>query len=552
MYTNFFINNNKNDLNDIETRVSKYNNKIRQKMIHRMKKFNSEKDISSKDVSFKDVSEILNSETKSKSFDPKNIKPSILNESSKSENCSSQKIINTTILTTDKSHNSDKSKESEFSNKSPNSDKNTNLNKNPDSHKSEDSKTNIIKKFTDIHFNTYNTHINKILNIKDIYVSKDVKLIQQIAQGAYGVVFKAIDDKNQIIAVKNIPNNEEGLYCLLECSIMNSMIHPYINNAIDIQCDEKSINIIQNMADCDLHSKCRKSQLSNKIVKKWIWMLCQAIYALHKENIIHGDIKSSNVLVFNDIVKLCDFTLSVRHTRGQKYRVPSSTPTHSAPEIKLGKDWDESADIWSLGCTMYEIAYGKLLFPIQNGNRQKDVKHSYLECIYDFIQSNNQENPYKHYKVEFIKAREFDKSDGLLNDLIYKTLQLNPADRLKIGEILNHPYFKGMPGNCTYINIPNKSVVNDSESLRYARHYFGNFNAQPTTLELSLNVYRSIGKIPEFSTDLILLSCLLIGSKLNMIQKFELPLKSKEQLYKCEREICKRLNFRLHNKLEID
>ena len=557
MYTNFFINNNKNELNNIETKVSQYNHKIRQKIMDRMKNFKASYNSSntSFDNSFDDNSQ--NSEHLNKNIIEN--KSKIYSELISSNIDKSNKIINTNILTTDKSTefestdlNESKKDLSDKSDKSDNLELLEKSEKSDKSDKSDKSKTQIIKKFTDIHFNTHNTNISKILNIKDIYVSKNIKLIQQIAQGAYGVVFKGIDDKGQIIAVKNIPNNEEGLYCLLECSIMNTILHPYINNAIDVQCDEKSINIIQNMADCDLHSKCRKSQLPTKTIKKWIWMLCQSIYALHKENIIHGDIKSSNVLVFNDEVKLCDFTLSVRHTKGQKYRVPSSTPTHSAPEIKLGKDWDESADIWSLGCTMYEIAYGKLLFPIQNGNRQKDIKHSYLECIYNFIETNGQNNPYKHYNVEFLNSREFDKKDGLLNDLIYKTLQLNPSDRLTIYEVLRHPYFKGMPGNCTYINIPSKSVVNDYESLKYARNYFGNFNAQPTTVELSLNVYRSIGKIDDFSTDLILLSCLLIGSKLNMIQKFELPLKSKEQLYKCERAICKKLNFRLHGRLETD
>lgn len=397
------------------------------------------------------------------------------------------------------------------------------------------------------------------VDINKIVVADNVKLIKQIGNGSYGTVYEAVNtDTKQIVAVKYIKSSDKGLECLLEASIMSSISHPYINKALDITCTNDSMNIIQEMADCDIFSKCReKSKPSQTTIKKWVWQLCQAVLCLHKEKIIHGDIKSMNLLLFGNNVKLCDYTLSMKHTPGMTYAVLSGTPTHRAPEIWMKKAWDESSDIWSLACTIYEMICGQLLFPMQDTpgdyKNSPDIKHKNLNCIFDFCQENGQKVPYEKYPINYNKHRKFNKTDGKAFDLLNKMLQLNPRDRINIRQVLEHPYFEKYSKTITYLSpIPNTCVVNEIEELRNATDFYNKYTAEKSTLEIAMNIYRSIGKLDNYSTEFVLLCTLLMASKMNMNQKFDTPINMTERLFECEREIARKLNFRLHNRLDVN
>jgi serine/threonine protein kinase len=402
---------------------------------------------------------------------------------------------------------------------------------------------------------------NQIVDIHKIKIPQRYTLLKQIGNGSYGVIYKAMDEETKkIVAIKRIVSSNSGLECLLEASIMTSIRHPYINNAIEIQCNEDSLFIIQNLAECDLFDFVRPSSpsepagrkaLTTKILKKWSWQLCQALYCLHKERIIHGDVKSSNVLIFGENIRLCDFTLSMKHVPGCTYTIPGGTPTNSSPEVFLHKNWDESSDIWSLGCTLYEMVYAKLLFPVQDGENSIDTKRKHLNCIYEYCRHTGQEVPYEMYDIEYTKHRPFDKKASLINDLIDKMLRIDPKERITIKEVFNHPYFKGYDKSVNYISAPNVSVINLSSDLKYAADYYSKYTAEPITIEMAMNIYRSAGKLQNYSTDYVLLCSLLMASKMNPNQKYSMPIKPTAKLYECEREICQRLKFHLHGNLDV-
>jgi serine/threonine protein kinase len=82
---------------------------------------------------------------------------------------------------------------------------------------------------------------------------------------------------------------------------------------------------------------------------------------LHSHRIIHRDVKGSNVLVTESGgVKLADFGVSAQLLNTLSRR-NSTVGTYywMAPEAITGKDYDERADIWSLGITVIEMAQGK-------------------------------------------------------------------------------------------------------------------------------------------------------------------------------------------------
>jgi len=118
------------------------------------------------------------------------------------------------------------------------------------------------------------------------------------------------------------------------------------------------------MAGGSLSAHIKKSGvLSEYESQRYTNQMLQGIKFLHSQNVIHRDIKGSNVLLDGKgNVKLADFGLSKLIQKvGSKTDLVShcGTPYWMAPEIFWGKGYGRRADIWSLGCTVVEMLTGK-------------------------------------------------------------------------------------------------------------------------------------------------------------------------------------------------
>ena len=85
---------------------------------------------------------------------------------------------------------------------------------------------------------------------------------------------------------------------------------------------------------------------------------------MHSRSILHRDMKTQNLLLnANDVVKVGDFGISKMLGEGDiNTRTQCGTPYYMPPEVVLGKPYGPKADIWSLGCVLYELCTFKRPF----------------------------------------------------------------------------------------------------------------------------------------------------------------------------------------------
>jgi serine/threonine kinase 4 len=95
----------------------------------------------------------------------------------------------------------------------------------------------------------------------------------------------------------------------------------------------------------------------------------EGLIYLHSKNIVHRDIKASNLLYQNGVVKIADFGVSIfnkekNKTEGSYSRIGS--PYWMSPEVLSDSIYNEKTDIWALGITAIELAEGEPPFSHQH------------------------------------------------------------------------------------------------------------------------------------------------------------------------------------------
>ncbi|XP_041375755.1 serine/threonine-protein kinase PRP4 homolog [Gigantopelta aegis] len=215
-----------------------------------------------------------------------------------------------------------------------------------------------------------------------------------------------------------------------------------------------------------------------KAVRSYTQQLFLALKLLRRASILHADIKPDNILV-NDsklLLKLCDFG-SASHVSENDITPYLVSRFYRAPEIILGMGYDHNIDLWSVGCTIYELYTGKILFAGQSNNemlkfmmdvkgkipnkmiRKGMFKDQHFDPGYNFLYHEvdkvtqrekvtvlNNINSTKDLLAEMVGYQRLPEEQlrklTQLKDLLDRTLMLDPSKRISLNMALSHPFMQ--------------------------------------------------------------------------------------------------------------
>ena len=121
----------------------------------------------------------------------------------------------------------------------------------------------------------------------------------------------------------------------------------------------------------DLLQKIRANVSSNtQMEEDEIWsyslQMLRGIAALHHKKILHRDLKSANVFVYNEgTMKIGDMNVSKIMQQALTF-TQTGTPYYASPEVWRDKPYDFKSDIWSFGIIVYEMTMGKVPFKAED------------------------------------------------------------------------------------------------------------------------------------------------------------------------------------------
>ena len=167
---------------------------------------------------------------------------------------------------------------------------------------------------------------------------------------------------------------------------------------------------------------------SERTIKQISTQLLSGLQALHKNGIIHCNLKPSNILIDEyGNVKICDFKKSLKVSTMNasliKKNKNAMTPCYTAPELFQEEGmYSFKSDLWALGCIMYELAVGQVPF----------FDDSIGKLITKIINND----------VDFNKKELRNYSDDFIN-IIKKLLIKEPNERSTWGDIERMPWWDG-------------------------------------------------------------------------------------------------------------
>ncbi|XP_074613016.1 dual specificity protein kinase TTK-like isoform X1 [Acropora palmata] len=356
-----------------------------------------------------------------------------------------------------------------------------------------------------------NTSINTPAQVSQdsvVVKGKSYLRLGVIGKGGSSKVYRAFDGK-KIFAMKFVNLEEADDFMVQsyfnEIDLLNRLQgNDNIIKLFDWELKQETRNLILVMeyGSIDLAGFLRKNRSKmTKADRQVFWQqMLEAVHLVHQQGIIHRDLKPANFLLVDGRLKLIDFgiahTLQTDKTSieldtqvgtlnfmsPEAFQDISQAPRfdngeNTKPRLKIGRP----SDVWSLGCILYMMVYGRSPFQHINNHFMK------LQCIMD-----------PSHQIDFPPI-----NDVHLLDVIKGCLRRNPKERLTIPDLLDHPFLNSLSHDevidCVMQIVNLKSDVNSPRSIRNLckQHLAGkNINLSSTVPNMNHGPVQSHHAIP--------------------------------------------------------
>ena len=279
--------------------------------------------------------------------------------------------------------------------------------------------------------------------------SKEYKIKQKLGEGGYGKVYLVLNESdNEFYALKEFPINGEAKENIQlikkEAEILSKFNHKNIvkyYDSLEIDdkfyilmeyCDGKNLNVIIN------EYKENNQLIEEKKIYNIIKQICLGIKEIHDKKIVHRDLKPENIFMNkNDEIKIGDFGISKELNLYKTYTKTTKkvgTLYYAAPEILDDGIYNDKADIYSLGCIIYELFHLNVYFLNYYRNNVKKIddniyNQKWQELIDLLLQNEYDNRPDINKVIEFISSEDLkhldeDKNDFEILDFYFEKIDL--------------------------------------------------------------------------------------------------------------------------------
>lgn len=260
----------------------------------------------------------------------------------------------------------------------------------------------------------------------------DYRILQKVGKGGMSTVYMGWHRTvHRLIAVKRIVldllGDERARELFeLEANLMKELVHPHIIRLLDHESDERELLFFyEYMPGADIFTYARRSNVRLLEVCEIFLQILEGLDFIHRQNIVHRDIKPTNILVKDKAWgKLSDFTLAQKVNENYHVQFEARRSlVFLTPEEVLDPSYaDPHSDVYALGVAMYQVVTQKFPFYISSSEN----------VIKEFLKKRKPSNP--------ISALQLHRNE--LSDLFFQPMRktILEDDRIPI----NH-YRKDIP-----------------------------------------------------------------------------------------------------------
>ncbi|XP_027078515.1 mitogen-activated protein kinase kinase kinase 3-like [Coffea arabica] len=236
-----------------------------------------------------------------------------------------------------------------------------------------------------------------------------------LGRGTFGHVYVGFNSENgQMCAIKEVrvvADDQSSKECLKqlnqEIMLLSQLSHPNIVQYIGSELGEETLSVyLEYVSGGSIHKLLQEyGPFREPVIQNYVRQILSGLAYLHGRNTVHRDIKGANILVDpNGDVKLADFGMAKHITSASSMLSFKGSPYWMAPEVVMNiNGYSLAVDIWSLGCTVLEMATLKppwsqyegvaAIFKIGNSKDMPEIPDHLSNDAKSFIRSCLQREP---------------------------------------------------------------------------------------------------------------------------------------------------------------